>query len=348
MGATVMGLILVVAAAQVSDRDSADFAEAAALREAGRYAQALEVLERLHARTGAVELLNNIGWLLERLGRLREASAAYRRVVEDPAAPPQLVQQDRERLEVLAPRLDRAWLSPPPSTVGCWVDGRPWAGGAPLGLTPGSHAVEVHRPDSGEGLVRWLELEAGREASLAEVVRVRPDQDGVLRLDPAGVSQLSLQGLALSMPTSSLRRIWLAPGRYQVTGETLDGHRFAGEVAIHAGEPAGLPPPTASPDLALGATPEPPPSEPSLAPWFVGAGAVALAGAAVGFHVAARADRRRVDDAALDANGVVVGITMAEAEALTARADDRDTLALGLAVSAGVAAVVTTVWLLLQ
>jgi tetratricopeptide (TPR) repeat protein len=85
-------------------------AQAAAAKARGAWAESLASMERAHAIHPAPELMNNIGWLLETLGRYRDAAAAYRRVVDDGSASPELRALDRERLEVLSPKLDRGHL----------------------------------------------------------------------------------------------------------------------------------------------------------------------------------------------------------------------------------------------
>lgn len=286
----------------------------------------LACLSRAYTLEPSAGLLHNIARLFEDLGRYREAAEAYRRLVRDPTLDPALATADKARLEALSPKLTRAWLAArllPEDELR--VDGQQLRPGDEYGLEPGTVSVEIRR--GARAYVLRVELTLGTRHELR-----LPDAatSAVIVLSPRTVA-LTLDGRPLTTPLAGLRELQVLAGSHTLTWTDGDAEQrraltlTAGEtwVASHTGS------------APLGAA----------TPWVSATAAVGLGAASAVLWGLAEGDRQAILGAARDDNGVVVGLTLAEADRLDARAQDRTAVAVGLAVGAGVAAAfAATLW----
>lgn len=286
----------------------------------------LACLSRAYTLEPSSGLLHNIARLFEDLGRYREAAEAYRRLVRDPTLDPALATADKARLEALSPKLARAWLAArllPDDELR--VDGQRVPPGEEHGVDARSVSVEIRR--GARAYVLRVELTVGARREL----RV-PDAatSAVVVLAPR-TQTFALDERPLSTPLEGLRELVLPPGSYTLAWAD-DGGEQRRAVALTAGETWVA---TDGGRAPLG----------QATPWVAAATAVGLGAAGAVFWGLAEDDRQTIAGAARDADGVVVGLTLAEADRLDARAQDRTTVAVGLAIGAGVAAAfAATLW----
>lgn len=324
--------------------------QAAADRSAGRLDDALIKLERAYRLKPSPALLNNLGLLLQELGRYREAADAYRGVLDDPASPENLRQLDRERLLAVEPLLSSGWLVLAPEHHGDEVRacGRRLSPGQENAIPPGVCLVEASR----DGFY-WLGSFAvvpGRRQELR--IELSPPGEGQrhggVQVPLDAVQALVVDGLVLPrQPTRGSLWLLLSPGTHQLS--LGPGH--SERLEIRAGEVSALDP-RPSPELAPAALPAvaPLPASPTASgspwPWVLAGTGVALGiGSAVTFTVAS--DRHSAVFTDLrDEAGVVTSVTQAEAYERESSARDLDRVALSLAVGAGVALVASTIWAL--
>lgn len=322
--------------------------QAAADRSAGRLDDALIKLERAYRLKPSPALLNNLGLLLQELGRYREAADAYRGVLDDPASPENLRQLDRERLLAVEPLLSSGWLvlAPEHHSDEVRACGRRLSPGQENAIPPGVCLVEARRA----GFV-WLgswAVAAGRRQALR--VELSPPMEG----QPHGGVQVSLDriedlvvdGLVIPSPGAS-GSLWLllSPGTHQLS---FGAGRFE-RIEIRAGEVSTLelrPPPELTPTPVGPSVLATPAEVSSPWPWVLAGTGVALGiGSAITFTVASDRHSAVFTDAR-DEAGVVTSVTQAEAYERESSARDLDRVALSLAVGAGVALVASTIWAL--
>lgn len=345
-----LSLALLLGAAPAPDPFRVLLDQAAADRSAGRLDDALSKLERAYRLKPSPAVLNNLGLLLQELGRYREAADAYRGVLDDPAAPENLRQLDRERLVTVEPLLSSGWLVLGPEHQGDEVRacGRRLEPGQENPIPPGVCLVEARRT----GFV-WLgswAVAAGRRQELRIELSppVEGQRQGGVQVSLDRVEALVVDGLVIPRPAAS-GSLWLllSPGTHQLS---FGPGRFE-RIEIRAGEvsPLELRPP---PELT--STPLPPPAPVSTSPsevgsplpWVLAGTGVALGiGSAVTFSIASDRHSAVFTDAR-DESGVITGVTQAEAYERESSARDLDRVALSLALGAGVALVASTIWAL--
>jgi hypothetical protein len=284
-------------------------------------------LSRAYTLEPSSGLLHNIARLFEDLGRYREAAEAYRRLVRDPTLDPALATADKARLEALSPKLTRAWLAPrlqPEDELR--VDGHPVPSGEELGVEPGTQLVEIRR--GARVYVLRVELTLGTRRE----VRVPDATTSATVVLTPGTRALALGGRPLATPLDGLRELQLPAGSHTLSWTDDDDVEQSRALTLTAGETW----------VARGAVVAP---LGEATPWISAATAIGLGTTSAVLWGLAESDRRAIVDAARDADGVVVGLTLAEADRLDARAQDRTAAAVGLAVGAGVAAAfAATLW----
>jgi hypothetical protein len=286
----------------------------------------LACLSRAYTLEPSAGLLHNIARLFEDLGRYREAAEAYRRLVRDPTLDPALATADKARLEALSPKLTRAWLAPrlePDDELR--LDGQPAQSGEELGVEPGTKSVEIRRGARVYVLRVELTLGARRELRVPDAAT-----SATVVLAP-GTRTLTLDGRPLATPLEGLRELQVPAGSRTLSWTDDDAEQNRA-LTLTAGETW----------VARGAVVAP---LGAATPWISAATALGLGAASAALWGLAESDRQAIVGAARDADGVVVGLTLAEADRLDARAQDRTTAAVGLAVGAGVAAAfAATLW----
>lgn len=341
---SLVATLLVAQAPPAADPEvEALLARAAEAREKKELSRALTLMQEACELAPAPELRNNVAFILQELGRYREAYAVYEEVLQDPSTDPELRALDRARMAELTPKLDRAWVEIAPELApSLLVDGAlPKRRGEEVPLEPRVHVLE-HRADRGL-VLRWRRFPPGERTLLDETAFDDP-RDATLLFD-APILSLRVDGYSVvGLREASL---FLPPGPRDLAVH-LEGR---GEVRLSARLDAGESLSIQEAFAPVVRAPVEPPLEetaPSpLPPILFGTGAAAAA-AGTGLLVAAELDRGTVRDAERNGDGLIAGITYPEAVRLNDRADDR-ALAGTVALSAGLAvAVAGVVWWLLD
>ncbi len=332
------------------------FAEATAAREAGRLEDAARLLREAYDIAPTPALLNNLGRVLETLGRYDEAARAYTRVVDDPEADAQLRALDAARLAKIERRLGAAWVvaevTPPGATL--LVDGRPPAAtaGQEFRLDGGDHVFEVAAP-GGERVrlvVRRFPLNRRTRLTLAATGPAQGPAPARLTLDgPARAPDgLAVDGYRVQAPLEGLREVLVAPGRHRARVERADGRVATGRFSAASGETVSLG--ALRPRGALGAGRAALPDQAATSPWpwvVAGVGAAGVA-AGVGLYLAAEGDLDTINTARRNDVGHIIGLTYAEAVSLERAAGDKRTGALAATVAGGALLAGGVIWGLVQ
>lgn len=324
---------------------------AVALRAQGLFAESLELMRQAYALDPSPVLLNNIGSLLEALGRYREAMATYEGVLNHPATPPELIALDRQRVERLSLKVAAAWLRLESAEAGAegWVDGVAVELGVEVEIPAGARRIELWTPRTRE--LRWVHqrLPSGELTTLApdappdwsrlDLAQVEVPSEG-FELDgyhPRGLSR-GAETIVLSPGHHSLR--WRIPGEAPLERELelLPGarYRLADDPSLRL---------RAQPLAAVTALP---PAASSAWPLVaLGAGA-ALLGAGGALGLAAGADRDAVRGAARDPSGAIIGLSYAQAGALEAEANTKANAALTFFLTGSATLAVGALWWLFE
>ena len=328
------------------------FAEATAAREAGRLEDAARLLREAYAIAPTPALLNNLGRVLETLGRYDEASAAYTRVVDDPDADAQLRSLDAARLAKLEGRLGAAWVvaHTEPADATLLVDGRPpgAAQGQAFRLDGGDHVFEVASPrgDRVRLIIRRFPLNRRTVVRL----RVTPASDepapARLVLDGPALAPdgLAVDGYQIQSPLDRLAVVLVRGGRHRARVERADGRVATGRFTVGVGETLSLG--GFAPRSTLGAGAHPPAREASVSPWpwiVAGVGAAGVA-TGVGLYLTAEGDLNTITSARRNEMGHVIGLTYAEARTLEGAAADKRTAALAATVAGGALLAGGVIW----
>jgi tetratricopeptide (TPR) repeat protein len=323
---------------------------AVALRAQGLFVESLELMRQAYALDPSPVLLNNIGSLLEALGRYREAVATYEGVLSHPATPPELIVLDRQRVERLSLKLAGAWLRLESKETGAegWVDGVAVELGVEVEVPPGAHRIELWTPRTRE--LRWLHqrLPSGE---LTTVVADAPPDWSRLEVDQLGVPSqgFELDGYHLRGLSRGAETIVLSPGHHTLYWRTPGEAPLVRELDLAPGARHRL---ADDPSLRLRALPlaavTAPPVEASAWPLVaLGAGA-ALLGAGGALGVAAGGDRDAVRNARRDPSGVITGLSYAQAGALEAEANTKANAALTFFLTGSATFAVGALWWLLE
>ncbi|MFO0729095.1 MAG: hypothetical protein U1E65_35270 [Myxococcota bacterium] len=331
-------LVIVLLLLGSPERAAELVAQAAEARAAGRLGESLELMRQAYGQDPSPILLNNIAVLLETLGRYREALETYQRVVSDAAAPAELVELDRARILRLTPLSARAWLwlEAEDANARAWVDGMAVGLRVEVELAPGPHRLEVWSPGGAELSWSVLSLTAGvlerwHRKAQPEAARVWVD-----RVTPPLVS-LEVDGARLEGFSRAVRSVLLPPGPHRVRAVPFGEAAHDLDLVLEPKSARAL---FEAPQVVVQT---PPTSARGSAgpPWAwigLGTGAVLLGASAISAWSAGQ-DRATVRGAARDMQGVVIGLSFAEAGALESQANLKSNLALGLGL-AGAAAVV--------
>jgi tetratricopeptide (TPR) repeat protein len=309
----------------------------------GDLAAALEAMQRAWEIDPAPQLANNLGFLLERLGRYDQAAAAYRRVVEDPRAPEELKQKNRERLEALQPKLDAAplVLTSPSAAITIRVGSLSSDAGADEQLAPpGEALLEIIDRDAKESWLRHVLLPSGRRTELDASIDAA--SFGTLRFRGAPLGTIRIDDQELHGPPDHALHLEAGPHRIETASMTAERARF--DIDVKPLETITLdvidPPPPSPPPLL------PPPAVAEVAsPWpyvlwsasvlFVIAGTVLVASA-------------YADIAAIDDGSGISRVSYEEATDLDRRAAIKSPLGIGFLVAGGLSLALGTTWFILD
>jgi len=314
-------------------------ARAKQARDAGDYEASLDAMRRAYALEPAPELLNNVAWLLNALGRYDEAHQTYLSIAKDPNAPAGIRDLDAKRADQLAPKLAQAWLRVEAPQCTLEIDGRTYALKEEIGLRDGPWRIVLRRRGTTDAILRVVELTRGRRAD----VRVDPSEldpsNGRLLFEGLTANRVSVDGTVIRL--DGLRTLRLRANRYEIAiGDErprvieVRPRATVTLATVMAPEASGTP-------VLVAPAPEP---AMNVGPPIVTALGLVLGGAAAGLLVAAESDRNTVRDAERDASGVITGITLREADELETRANDRATAGVVIGSAALVTAIAGVVW----
>lgn len=309
-----------------------------------RYEDALEAAREAYRLDPQPELLNNLGVVLEALGRFDEAADAFRRVVEDPRTTQEIREKDRQRLVALEPRLTSATVrfEPAPdleATLASAGDSARTDRGEDQRVAPGAVLLTIRRISTTALTARRLELSAGRRTTIRiEEEELRPD-DAFIDLGPERVRAMEIDGRRLGWVPDPGARLRLDPGRRAIAWTARDGRPHARTFELAPGETVPLveaaivAPPPVAPESSL-----------NLAPWIGGAG---VAVAVVGGVLLGVAHGTAASVGPM-AGTNVASVTYAEAVAREQRADREASVGVSLMIGGGVTAAGALVWSLVS
>lgn len=329
--------------------------QANAARQAGQFERAVELLQAAHTMHPSPELLNNIGLMLEKAGRYRDAADAYRRVAEDASADPNLRALDAGRLATLQPRLGMAWVKAtlvPTATV-LRVDGRPPNAppGQSFSVDGGDHLFELTLPGGSEVVLLRRTFPLDRLTSL-DVTAQTTQGFGRVTLGGLGApaSSIVIDGYRIASPLDRLQSIRLAPGRYAVRIERLGAPALEQRVVVAAGR-SFEPRPTAvkakAPALPDVDAVDPGPAVSPAAWILLGVGVAVAAGGGI-LYALGQQDLDEVSGAARDAQGRITGMTYTQASEQVDNGRRKKDIGLGMLIGGGAVAVGGSVWALVQ
>jgi hypothetical protein len=219
--------------------------EAVKAREAGDLERVVALLREAYQLHPAPAILNNLGKILEQMGRYREAVDAYQRVADDPKADAQLRTLDTSRIAALRPKMNKAWVLPqvdPPDALiymdGAFVDLPP---GVEFPASHRRHVILVVHPDGEQAVVRVLKFPVERRTVFTLQMGTPHPTDGVLEIPAeAGLRSLSLDGRALGPVVRKLRSVRLPAGTYELEVTDQGGASGTTSLTIEAGSTTRL------------------------------------------------------------------------------------------------------------
>ena len=309
-------------------------AEAVQAKKAGKLNRVVDLLRDAYELRPAPELMNNLGRMLEELGRYRESFDAYKKVADDPEADPNLRALDASRMAIVQGKLGKAWVLPKlkPDGVELRVDGEKpsAAAGQEFASDPGLRALEMPRTGGDEVFLRFKELSVDVRTLIEQDLDKPPASSGRLLfegVEPA-LESITVNGYDLRADVTSLAALRLPSGRYRVEIKQMGKESVGVDANVGAGTAVSLtellPKPKAAPKAEPKAEPKPEPkpkpkaepeSEPAAAltestpadaggagiwPWVTAGAGLALVGGGVGMHFLAESDRDEVRDAKRD------------------------------------------------
>ncbi len=348
----VLATLILITASRAWGADFDDLLRRAAdARRAGDAGGTLSLLREAYQVRPIPELLNNIGRTLEDLGRYDEAAVAYARVLDDPATKPPLVELDRQRLAVLRPKLEEAWLEVTSPDARAFLDGDPIAVGRETEIPVGPHLLELSQ--GRRAVLVFFTAVRARRIDVDRRPEVRLEHEAVLSLEPTArapeIRALFVNDRPIRSPLAQLS-IALPAGSYRIRAETEAGPQAK---LVRIGEGRAL---------ALGRILDPiarrelpreralslrTPSAAHAGPIVLGSAALLAGGAGALLFALAQANRGTVRRAATDRGGVVVGLSMIEAVRLRARANEEATAAVVGFSGAGALAAGAVLWWIL-
>ncbi|MEC9072689.1 MAG: tetratricopeptide repeat protein, partial [Myxococcota bacterium] len=215
-----VGISLLPAAASARGLDEV-MRDAVQARDAGDLDRTVTLLWEAYKIQPAPEILNNLGKILEQLGRYREAYDAYKKVTDDPEADQSLRALDSSRIATLQPKLNKAWLLPKitPKDATVLVDGEPTGmpPGVEFGVSHGLHALQVEHPDIEDIVMRFGAFPMDRRMDF--IVDLRKLGGHLGRLDLGSrprPKEIRINGKALAGDLDRPGSVCLVPGTYDV------------------------------------------------------------------------------------------------------------------------------------
>ncbi len=332
MGPLVFVLMLGVAAPPAEAKAWAERATKAFAAE--RYEEALAAAKKAYALDPQPALLNNLGVVLEALGRFDEAADAFIRVIADERSPEALRAKDRERLLKLKPTLESATVRFRSTLDATIATARSDRGGDQR-VAPGP-AVLTIRGEQGL-VVRNLELPVARRTTIDTATHLEREGDAFIAIGAERLRDMTVDGASLGWVPDPGTKLRLNPGRHSIQWIGREGDTHQRTVDLSPGATEALSPP---PRVEVVTTAPPPESAPVL-PWVVSAsGAVLVATGAVLLGVA-HGTAGSLDPAP---GTMLAPVTYPEALATERRADREAAAGVGLMIAGGVAVASGLIW----
>ena len=362
--------------------------EAYQAKQRGDLDETLRLLAEAYRLDPKPKILNNIGKTLEDMGRYREATEEYKRVVDNPTADPNLRALDAGRIGALAIKLTSSWVRL--KGVGVASAGGPkvWVKDKPITeddveipAPAGRAVVEVLLPSGEHALLRETELLTGTRTDLTKKQLSVPGSWPVLDLsgwDPPPAA-IEVNGHIVNADLAKLKRITVAPGRRSVRVTGADAKAVEETRSLSPGErwtlaqperriePMIAPVVTAAPVLAVEAPPpkietpkvdevEPAPSqavayvpdEKSSWPWVFIGLGSASAVGGAAMWFLADRDRDKISTAKRDFDGAVIGMLQTEAESVEEDAKLKSDIGTWLIAGGGAVGAIGIIWALVD
>lgn len=319
--------------------------QAARAREAGKLEQSLAFMREAYAIDPQPLLLNNVGAILEQLGRYAQAVETFEKVLASKDIPPELRELDEERVARLRPKLKSAYVFLEAKTnpkLVLLMKGTTAANVEVAFAEPRPvELVAVYDRRQKSASFRFIELHLGSRATIPELLP-QPRNRQTIVFDPPNAKRIVIdgdvfdfdQGLASAEVDGvfyEMQTSW-DPGS---TPFVWEGQPRTGMVIARPKEPA----PRAELDPAIDPTTTPvsePPPEAPVWPWISAGGGAIAAGIAVALFAGAANDVAMVNDRA-GTNGVVLGLDRARAEELDASAANKGRWGVVLSITGAVA-----------
>ena len=309
-------------------------------REKKDYTTVLSYLKRAHTLRPSPTLKNNIGRVLEVLGRYKEAHDVYKQVAYDERAPGDLRALDAARASELRDRLNKTWITYKGKAT-LYIDGKRHRGGE-LGLASGPHRYEFAALGGKTVVLRRYDLPTGRLSRLKDERGSRADS--ALAMAGGPITVLAVDDYNVRSPLKGVTRVYLQPGRHTIA-ITRGGQRGKATVTLKAGD-------FAMSDIVTAPEPDPDPpptvtSRLTASAWSqiaMGGIGVAMRGVGTWMSLDAASLRDAVEGPAVDSRGVVVGLSHASAHQKQDEADNKATTGTILLGVGGAAAVGALVW----
>ena len=336
--------------------------EAVLARNNGEFGRAIELLKQAHSMRPDPKLLNNLGKMLEQVGRYREAHKTYSLVADDPNADSSLRGLDAARVAALTPKLGKAWVvaevSPPDATL--YVRGSkievPF--GDEFAVKPGQNTLEFASSAGDAVVLRFTGFPVDIRTKYKENLAKGADTDALLSLE--GMQELKPAPVALTVnmydvqtDMATLGSIRMSAGRYRIQVKFSEGKPMTVQMKMSPGKKYVLAK-TLSKGLAKraeklreansGIVRGMAAGKSGVWPYVTtGAGAV-LVGTGAAFMFMGKADENKVLNASTSADGTVTGLPMEEAQALEDSAAQKKSIGAALVSVGAVAAVGGAVW----
>lgn len=220
--------------------------DAVQARDSGDLNRTVELLWEAYRLQPAPEILNNLGKMLEQLGRYREAYDAYKKVTDDPEADQSLRALDSSRIATLQPKLNKAWLLPKivPEDATVLVDGEPTGmpPGVEFGVSHGMHALQVEHPDIEDIMIRFGRYPMDRRMDFAVDLHKLGAHLGRLDLGSRPrPKEIRINGKPVAGDLDRPGAVWLVPGTYDVVVVGAFDATGRLKVDLAAGDIAQLP-----------------------------------------------------------------------------------------------------------
>ena len=219
--------------------------EAVLARNNGEFGRAIELLKQAHAMRPDPKLLNNLGKMLEQVGRYREAHKTYSLVADDPNADSSLRGLDAARVAALTPKLGKAWVVAEviPADASLFVRGSkievPF--GDEFSVKPGQNTLEIASSAEDKAVLRFTGFPVDIRTKYKESLEKAVDTDALISLE--GFQELvpKPESIAVNMyevqsNLETLESIRMSAGRYRIQVKFSEGKPLTVQMKLSPGK----------------------------------------------------------------------------------------------------------------